>query len=93
MSSQHGVAWRSTLKKIFFFVTDKNQKRRESMPAPDLRTNGERLETLGINDAYRYPGGTGNRDMSITLREVVCEKGGSDTRSNQKPPADARTFC
>jgi len=47
----------------------------ESMPAPDLRINGERLKTIHINDACRYLGywGTGNSDMS-TKREVVREK-------------------
>jgi len=56
-------------------VIDKDQKRRESTPAPDLRINGERLETLDINDACRYLGywGTGNGDMSAT-REAVREK-------------------
>jgi len=45
------------------------------MPAPDLRINGERLQTLNINDACRYLGywGTGNGDMGAT-REVVREK-------------------
>jgi len=47
----------------------------ESMPAPDLRRNGERLKTIDINDACRYLGywDTGNSDMSAT-REVVREK-------------------
>ena len=56
-------------------VIDKDRKRRESTPAPDLRINGERLKTLEINDACRYLGywGTGNADMSAT-REVVLEK-------------------
>jgi len=56
-------------------VIDKDRKRRERMPAPDLRINGERLKTLDINDACRYIDywGTGNGDMS-TIREVVREK-------------------
>jgi len=59
----------------FLLVIDKDQKRRESVPAPDLRINGERLKTLDINDACRHLGhwGTGNGDMSAT-REVVHEK-------------------
>jgi len=54
---------------------DKDRKRRESTPTPDLRMNGERLKTLDINDACRYLGcwGTGNGDMSTT-REVIREK-------------------
>jgi len=54
---------------------DKDRKRRESMQAPDLRMNGERLKTLDINDAYRYLGywGKGNGDMSAS-RKVVREK-------------------
>ena len=62
-------------KKTFLLVIDKDRKRRKSMPAPDLRINGERLKTLDINDACRYLGywGTGNGDMSVT-REVVREK-------------------
>ena len=62
-------------KKTFLLEIDKDQKRRESTPAPDLRINGERLKTLDINDACRYLGywGTGNGDMSAT-REVVREK-------------------
>jgi len=62
------------LKKTFLLVIDKDRKRRESMPAPDVRINGERLKTLDIIDACRYLGywGTGNGDMSAT-REVVRE--------------------
>jgi len=44
------------LKKTFLLVIDKDRKRRESIPAPDLRINGERLKTLDINDACRYLG-------------------------------------
>jgi len=60
-----GLAWRSTYKKTFLLVIDKDRKRRESMPALDLRINGERLKTLDINDACRYLGywGTGNGDI------------------------------
>ena len=62
-------------KKTFLLVIDNDQKRRESIPAPHLRINGERFQTLDINDACRYLGywGTGNDDMSAT-REVVREK-------------------
>jgi len=65
----------SNVKKTFLLVIDKDQKRRESTLAPDLRINGERLKTLDINDACRYLSylGTGNGDMSAT-REVVREK-------------------
>jgi len=64
-----------SVQKTFLLVIDKDRKRRESMPGPDLRINGERLKTLDINDACRYLGhwGTGNGDMSI-IREVVREK-------------------
>jgi len=74
-TKRHGVAWRSTSKKTFLLEIDKDRKRRESMPAPDLRINGQRLKTLDINDACRYIGywGTGNGHMSAT-REVVREK-------------------
>jgi len=63
------------VKKPFLLVIDKDRKRRESTPAPDLRINGERLKTLDINDACRDLGywGTGNGDMSAT-RDVVREK-------------------
>jgi len=63
------------MKKTFLLVIDKDRKRRKSMPAPDLRINGQRLKTLYINDTCRYLGysGTGNGDMSAT-REVVREK-------------------
>jgi len=44
------------VKKPFWLVIDKDRKRRESTPAPDLRINGERLKTLDINDACRYVG-------------------------------------
>ena len=45
------------------------------MPAPDLRINNERLNTLDINDVCQYLGywAMGNSDMSAT-REVVREK-------------------
>jgi len=60
------------VQKTFMLVIDKDRKRRESTPAPDLRINGERLKTLDINNACQYLGywGTGNGDMSPT-REVV----------------------
>jgi len=56
-------------------VIDKDRKRRESMPAPDLRINGECLKNLDINDACRYLDywSTGNGDMSA-IREAVLEK-------------------
>jgi len=61
----------------FLLVIDKDRKRRDSKPAPDLRIHGERLKTLDINDACRYLGywGTGNGDM-IATREVVRGKAG-----------------
>jgi len=61
--------------KKILLVIDKDRKRRESMPAPDLRINVERLKTLDINDACWYLGywGTGKIDMSTT-RKVVREK-------------------
>jgi len=61
--------------KKFLLVIGKDRKRRESIPAPDLRINGERLKTLHINDACRYLvyWGTGNGDMSATT-EVGREK-------------------
>jgi len=63
------------VKNVFLLVIEKDQKRRESTPAPDLRINGKRFKTLDIKDACRYLGywGTGNGDMSAT-REVVREK-------------------
>jgi len=61
--------------KTFLLIIDKDRKRRESVPAPDLRIDGERLKTLDINDACWYLGywGTGNGDMSAA-REVVRKK-------------------
>ena len=44
------------VQKTFVLVIDKDRKRRESMPAPDLRINGERLKTLDINEVCRYLG-------------------------------------
>ena len=63
------------VRKTFLLVIDKDGKRRESMPAPDLSINGERLKSLKIKDACRFQDfwGTGNGDMSTT-REIVCEK-------------------
>ena len=63
------------VKKTFLLVIDKDRKKRKSTPAPDLRINGECLETLDIIDACRYLGywGMGNGDMSAT-REVVRER-------------------
>ena len=79
--------------KTFWLVIDKDQKRRESMPAQDLRINVERLKMLDINDACRYLGnrGKGNGDMSATRKVVRGNEGG--TWSNQKPPTDAQNFC
>jgi len=58
-------------KKTVLLVIDKDQKRRESTLAPDLRINGKRLKTLDINDTCQYLGywGTGNGDMSATREE------------------------
>jgi len=69
------VSMEINVKKTFLLAIDKDRKRRESMPAPDLRINGERLKTLDIDDACPYLGywGTGNGDMSAT-REIVREK-------------------
>ena len=50
--------------KTVLLVIDKDRKRRESTPAPDLRINGKRLKTLDINDACRYLG-SGARGMVI----------------------------
>jgi len=53
------MVWhRDQRKKTFLLllVIDKDRKRRENMPAPDLRINGERLKTLDINDTCRYLG-------------------------------------
>jgi len=65
--------------KTFWLVIDKDQKRRESMPAQDLRINVERLKTLDINDACRYLGnqGKGNGDMSATRKVVRGNEGGT----------------
>jgi len=69
-------------KKTCLLVIDKNRKRRESTPAPDLRINGERLKTLDINDACEYLGylGTGlrterNRRLLVfgSPRRIVAE--------------------
>jgi len=43
-------------KKTVLLVIDKDRKRRESMLAPDLRINVQRLKMLDINDTCRYPG-------------------------------------
>ena len=61
------------VKKTFLLVIDKDRKRRERTPAPDLRINGERLKTLDINDACRYLGywGMGNGDMSATMMMIA----------------------
>jgi len=50
-------------KKTFLLVIDKDQKRRKSIPALDLKTNGERLKTPDINDACLYLGYRGARGM------------------------------
>jgi len=44
------------VEKTFLLVIDKDQRQKESMPAPDLRINGKRLKTLDINDMCRYLG-------------------------------------
>ena len=71
----HNMVWHGDQRKFFLLVINKDRKRSESIPAPDLRINGERRKTLDINDACQYlgHGGTGNGDMSAT-REVVREK-------------------
>ena len=63
------------VKKTFLLIIDKDRKRRESTPAPDLRIKDEYLKTVDINESCRYLSywGTGNGDMCAT-REVVLEK-------------------
>jgi len=56
---QEFTAWcgmEINVKYPFLLVIDKDRKRREHTPAPDLRINGERLKTLDIDDACRYLG-------------------------------------
>jgi len=50
-------------KKTFLLVIDKDRKRRERTPAPDLRINGECLKTLDINDACLYLGDWGTLNV------------------------------
>jgi len=58
------MVWRGDQrKKTFLLVIDKDRKRRESIPALDLRINGEHLKTLDIKDACRYLGYRGARGM------------------------------
>jgi len=65
------------IQKTFSLVIDKNRQHRERMPAPHLRTNGERLKTVDINDTCRcldhLDTVAGNGDMSA-INEVVSEK-------------------
>ena len=49
--------------KTFLLVIDKDRKRRESMPAPDLRINGQRLKRLDINHECWYLGYLGTGDI------------------------------
>jgi len=60
--------------KTFLLVIDKDRKRKESMPAPDLRINRAHLKTLDINDAcwYLVFWGTGNGEMSATRDDDDC---------------------
>jgi len=48
------MMWHGDQRQTFLLAIDKVRKRRESIPAPDLRINGERLKTLDINDACWY---------------------------------------
>ena len=74
-NSQSGAEWKSTSKKKILLVIDKDQKRKEETPAPELEINGERLQKMNLDEACRYLGycGTGNVDMSVT-KKVVREK-------------------
>jgi len=60
------------VKKTFLLVIEKDQK---ETPAPELEINGERLQTMNLDEACRYLGywGTGNGDMSVT-KKVVRKK-------------------
>jgi len=60
------------IKKTFLLSIDQDLKRRESMLAPDLRINYERVKTLDIYDACQYLNywSTGKVDMGTT-REVI----------------------
>jgi len=54
---------------------DNDKKRREKEPAPLSTINGETLQAMNPDDAYRYLGywGTGNGDMRAS-KEVVRQK-------------------
>ena len=57
------------------FVIDNDQKRRQQEPAPLLTINGETLQAINLDDAWRYLEywGTGNSGMRAT-KEVVRQK-------------------
>jgi len=56
-------------KKTFLLVIDKEQKRRESMPALDLMINSERLKTLDIDEACQYLAYWGTEMVTWAPRE------------------------
>ena len=63
------------VKKRYLLVIDNDKKCREREPAPLLTINGETLQVMNLDHAYRYLGywGTGNSDMRAT-KEVVRQK-------------------
>ena len=75
---QEITAWcgmQINVKKTYLLVIDNDQKRREQEPAPLLRIDGETLQAMNLDDAYRYLGywGTGNGNMRAT-KEMVRQK-------------------
>jgi len=60
------------VKKTFALVIDKDRKRRESTPAPDLRINGERLQNANINHKTR--GKNGENAFLLRVASVAKRK-------------------
>ena len=58
------------VKKDYLLVIDNDKKRREQEPAPLLTINGETLQVMNLDDAFRYLKywGTGNGDMGAWQR-------------------------
>jgi len=75
---QEFTAWcgmQINVKKTYLLVMNNYKKRREQEPALLLTINGETLQVMNLDDAWRYLGywGTGTGDMRAK-KEVVRQK-------------------
>jgi len=63
------------VKKTHLLVIDDDKKRREQNLVPLLAINGETLQAMNLDDAYRYLGwGTGNGNVRAIKQKIIAAR-------------------